>query len=275
MRLANTELEYLRTSLTSDPVLRPDSRHVDQFRPVKSQIDILPMANGSSRVTASDGSDCIVGVKVKVVPQHTDLVDVSVDIAGVKDNDPFPRSLAVVLKQVIDSCPEITEKTLILNPKYAFKLYIDCVALSYTSHPLLILSIAIFQALKSTKLPLKLTAFNDDQEGLKSADEVEIPQFDEDWTESVNLCPSNWTPPLLFIVAIVGKTVIIDPTLSEEQVAEASMFLTWKNGQVCAPIRTLDLGSAPFVGTFDPQTVFKAYEIVEQCAPKLEQYLMN
>ena len=240
-----------------------------------SEIDILPMANGSSRVRAADGSECIVGVKASVVATHSQLIDVSVDVAGLKDNDTLPNSLAVVLKQVLNACPEITEGSLILNPRYAFRLFVDCVVLSYASNPLSMLSIAIFQALKSTRLPLKLGVAGEDQELIKKGDEVEIPQFDDDWSASVPLCPAGWTPPLLFITAAVGPAVIMDPTTQEEAVSEASIFITWKNGHIAAPIRVLDSLPGPFMGPFDPELVFDAYSLVEECAPQVEKELME
>lgn len=275
MKLSNTELEYLRVSLTGSPSVRPDSRQPGQFRPVDAEIDILPTAYGSSRVRAADGSECIVGIKTKVVPSHSNLVDVSVEIAGLKDNDQFPNSLAVVLKQVLSACPEIINGSLILNPTYAFRLFVDCIVLSYTSHPLSLLSIAIFQALKSAKLPLQLGKTPDDSELTKKGDEVEIPQFSDDWSSAVPLCSSGWTPPLLFIVALVDKKVLIDPTTSEEAVSEASLIVTWKNGRVAAPIRTLHSTSGTFSGGFDSELVFEAYSLVEECAPQVEASLIE
>lgn len=275
MKLSNTELEYLRVSLTGSPIVRPDSRQPGQFRPVDAEIDILPTANGSSRVRAADGSECIVGIKTEVVPSHSNLVDVSVEIAGLKNNDQLPNSLGVVLKQVLSACPEVTQRSLILNPTYAFKLFVDCVVLSYTSHPLSLLSIAIFQALKSAKLPQQLGVTGEDSELVKKGDEVEIPQFSDDWSSALPLCPPGWTPPLLFIVALVGHKVIIDPTISEEAVSEASLFVTWKNSRVAAPIRTLDSTSGTFLGAFDPELVFEAYSLVEECAPQVEASLLE
>ncbi|GMM52082.1 exosome non-catalytic core subunit [Starmerella bacillaris] len=279
MKLSNTELEFLRTSLTGTPVIRPDSRHAGQLRPIESEIDILPMTYGSARVRAPDGSDCIVGVKAKVVNRHDDLIDVSVDIAGLKDNDALPNSLALVLKQVLDSCPEITNNALIINDKYGFNLSVDCVVLSYSSHPLVILSAAIFQALKSTHLPKQLDSLemdeNMDLTKTKTADEAEIPQFDDDWSQSVPLCPEGWTPPLLFIVSAINNTVVIDPTINEQLVAEASMFFTWKNSKVSAPIETLNTGSTPYLGAFAPELLLEAYSLVENCAPALEQSLLS
>lgn len=277
MNLSNAELEYLRTSLTSEPIVRADSRHAGQFRPLESEIDILPMANGSARVKASDGSDCIVGVKVNVVNRTTDLVDLTVDISGYKDNDPFPQSLTVVLKQVITSCPEITEGTLLINSKFAFNLTVDCVVFHCSSHPLVILSAAIFQALRSARLPEPI----DDKEQMdvdfsntRNADEAEIPQFNDDWSQSIPLCPSNWTPPVLLLVAFIENTVIVDPTVSEQSVADASMFFTWKNTKISGPIRTINLGSSPYCGAFNPQLLLNAYSLVEECAPLLEESLL-
>lgn len=278
MKLSRVELEYLRASLASAPIVRPDSRHAGQMRPVVSEIDVLPMANGSARVRAPDGSDCLVGIKAKVVSSHTDLIAVSVDIAGMKDNEPLPNSLALELKQMLLACPELTADSLLINNKYAFRVSVDCVVFHYSSHPLVILSAAIFQALKSTRLPRSTedTSLMDvDFSGGKSAEEAEVPQFDDDWSQSVPLCPSGWTPPLLLIVALVGSSVIVDPTISEQMIAEASLFITWKNSQVSAPIKTISSGSTPYCGAFDPSLLLDAYSLVEECAPALVQRLQD
>lgn len=253
-----SEQEYLRSSLVTVPIIRPDSRGVEQFRPLISEINFLPTNYGSARVRTTDGSECVVGVKAKVQPSHKDLIQVSVDILGLREKDLFQMELATILQQALVACPEITRK-LKLTPEYAFTLYVDCIVISHTSYPLGLISCAVFQALKATKLPRMLKS--EAEKGVVH----EIPQFDDDWNESVPLC-ENWTPPILFIVVIVGSSVIIDPSEAEEQVAEAGICVTWKNSAISGPTRSVYLNNT-FAGSFDTEKLFAAYDLVEQCAP--------
>lgn len=259
MRYSVTEQEYLRQSLVESTPVRPDSRRIGQFRPIETDVDILPMTNGSASVRTADGAECIVGVKAKVIPSHEDLVEVSVEVPGQKESDSLPQSLSVALGQALDACP-LLQDALYITPKYAFRLYVDCVILSYTSHPLGLVSAGVFQALKATRLPLKIEAPSEET----AVDEV--PQFSDDWSQSTPLC-KGWTPPVLFVVALVGPTALVDPTEAEETVAEAAVCITWKNGEIAAPLRTLDIGTGAYSGPFDQQLISTAYDLIEAAAP--------
>lgn len=263
MKYSVSELAYLRTSLSSQPLIRPDSRKRTQLRPVDSSIDILPAANGSASVTASDGSECIVGLKTKVVKSHTDLIEVCVDINGVKDNDALISSLNSSLQHMLLSCPQLLEK-LYLNHSYSYRLFVDCVVLSSSSHPLGLLSLGIFQALKTAKLakmiPSDATGENDQID--------EIPQFYDSWDEAVRLC-DTWTPPVMLIVAVIGQNVILDPTHVEQQVAEAVLCLAWKDHKVASPIRTMDTKASIYTNGFSPARLLEVYDLVEEAGPSL------
>lgn len=261
-----TEQEYLRQSLANSTPVRLDSRRVGQFRPLETDVDILPMTNGSASVKTADGAECIVGVKAKVTASHNDLVEVSVEVPGQKDTDSLPQSLGVSLIQALYACPQL-QNALYITPTYAFKLYVDCVILSYTSYPLGLVSAGVFQALKATRLPLKIESSEDTPVD-------EIPQFNDDWSLSVPLC-DGWTPPVLFVVALVGPTALVDPTDAEETVAEAAICITWKDGHIAAPLRTIDIGTGSYSGPFDQRLVFTAYDLIEAAAPSIIEHFVE
>ncbi|CAN6616414.1 exosome complex component Rrp42p [Trichomonascus vanleenenianus] len=249
MKLSPAELSYLKDSLASKPnALRPDSRHASQFRPVEGSTNFLPTANGSARVRLSDGAECIVGVKGKVVKSaaKTDLVSVDVDISGVRDDHPMPNVLATTLQSTLLHEDQLIA-SLKLTSRFSFKLYIDAVVLSHHSHPLTLLSFTTYLALMSTRLPL-LTSSTDD------ATAEEIPVFHDDWDEARPIC-GEWKPPLLFLVAVVGDNVLIDPTEEEEAVSETGLFIGWSNGSVKSPLRSVDLAGGS--GNLTPVTGIK------------------
>lgn len=267
MKLSPAELSYLKDSLKSTPPVRPDARKPDQFRPLVSTTNFLPTANGSARIRTSDGSECIVGVKAKVVKteQETDLINVDVDIPGFKDNHPLPNDLSATLQNVLMT-PQL-KKALKLTSRFSFKLFIDGLILSHSSHPLGLLSFTIYQALLCTRLPL-LTSSTDDSKA------EEIPVFHDDWDQSAYLCgedvddTTNWKPPLLFLVAVVGENVILDPSEDEEQVSEAGMFIGWANGSLAAPLKMIDLGGVRTSG-LRPKVISKAYKLVTSSASEV------
>ena len=88
MVLSISEKSYLYDSLALTPSIRPDGRKPHQFRPIEVYTNFLPSSNGSSRIIASDGSECIVSVKTKVVNHfmEDDLFHVEIDIAKERDD---------------------------------------------------------------------------------------------------------------------------------------------------------------------------------------------
>ncbi|KAL8829807.1 MAG: hypothetical protein Q9170_006009 [Blastenia crenularia] len=64
--LSPSELNYIYTSLSLNPSIRPDGRSSTSFRPLVAETDLLPTANGSARLCFADGTEAIVGVKAEV-----------------------------------------------------------------------------------------------------------------------------------------------------------------------------------------------------------------
>lgn len=276
--LSPAELSYLRSSLESNPPVRPDARVVSQFRPLQATTNFLPTANGSARVRTADGGECIVGIKAKVVRLNASslsqkdypvdrLVAVDVDISGLRDDHSSPTMIAATIQQMLIRSQILGGSRLRLTSRFAFKLFIDALVISSTSNPLNLLSLAVYLALMSTRLP-KLISSTDD-----SAAE-EIPIFDDDWDHSLPLtsaitdssCSKTthdtavFKPPLLFIFAVVGDNLLIDPSRDEETVAEGGLLIGWENGKVTAPIRFVELGPGRTKG-IQPEITARAYKL--------------
>ena len=151
-QLSPVELSYLHSSLSSVPPIRSDGRTATQFRTLTAETDILPSANGSAHLSFSDGSEATVGVKVEVgktessgaaqatqedvgmdlgeeraeakIRGRAEWVELSVDIAGLRDDDPLLVFLSEMLREGLLSGSGLADR-LVINKRWHFKLYID------------------------------------------------------------------------------------------------------------------------------------------------------
>ncbi|VVT56147.1 uncharacterized protein SAPINGB_P004858 [Magnusiomyces paraingens] len=270
VRLSPAEYSYLRSSLETVPPVRPDARTVAQFRPLQAATNFMPTCYGSARVRTADGGECIVGVKAKVARTvSAKLINVSIDMSGTRDDDPALANIALTFEKLLQDSPILTAEKLRLTSRFSFTLFIDALVLAHNgNNPLNLLSLTIYLALMSTRLP-KLISSTDD-----SAAE-EIPVFDDDWENSVPLTgliqgqapaprhdllldgkqitpeqaalfykTTPWKPPILFVFAVIGNSILIDPSLEEEAVADGTLTIGWQQGKVVAPLRYLETYSS-------------------------------
>lgn len=315
-KLSPAEYSYLRTSLESDPPIRTDARSFSQYRPLQAATNFMPTCYGSARVRTADGGECIVGIKAKVtrtssptssliteaqvdnatassestqsVPKPAplpQLIKVNVDMAGVRDDDPTLVNIGSTLQRLLQESPILTAEKLRLTSRFSFTLYVDALVLSHQgSNPLTLVSLTVYLALLTTRLP-RLVSSTDD-----SAAE-EIPVFDDDWENSVplagnvsskgttrgaedaemtdaqekqsssrrksNSIPQHstyyrttpWKPPFVFVFAVIGDNILIDPSVEEEAVADGILTIGWQQGRVIAPLRYVETCSASAVSS--------------------------
>lgn len=247
--LSPAELSYIHTSLASSPPLRPDGRSSTSFRPLQAETGVLPATNGSAHVSFSDGSECIVGVKLEVErtaqsvrPQQDarngdgDAMDVdskkenqqplgrkewiSLNLnpsGGMRDDDPSLVYLDSMLSEPLrhTSLPS----RLVINHRWHWHLYIDVLLISVTglaSYPLPLLSMATNLALRDTRVPR-----------MKSEGE-EDPVADDDWDASIWLYPRKGAekPPITLLVITVSDNTIFDPSHSELAVADSILAVS-------------------------------------------------
>ena len=272
MVLSVTESSYIYDSLVSSNPTRPDSRKPNQYRPLKANCGFLPNSNGSSRIFNADSTECITSVKAKVVRncKKSDLINVEIDIYGERDSSTLTQHLTTMIKQSLNDSFDYS--VLKLTNKYYFQLYIDVSVLylpedfnysSYTLYSILsLISMGVYLALKSAKLPLLVSEKED-------FEVEEEPTFSDDWEASTYLIPrdpsKSFQPALVFVVGAVGNTVIIDPSLEEEQIIEHGIGITWSNGRITTPIQSLTLSSSNTKG-LKPALIFKAIEVVRNVA---------
>lgn len=281
MVLSVAESTYIYDSLIASNPTRPDARNISQYRPLKANCGFLPNSNGSSRIYNADGIECITSVKAKVVRSSkiSELINVDIDIFGERDNTTLVQHLNTLVKESLSNSFDYS--VLKLTGKYYFQLYVDISILylpedftysSYTLYSILsLISMSVYLALKSTKLPL-LVSDKDD------FDVEEEPTFSDDWEASTYLIPrgteKSFRPALIFIVGVAADTVIIDPSLEEEQILEHGMCITWSTSKVSAPIQSLTLSSAKTKG-LKPIILAKSTQLVETVAKDVVTALDN
>ncbi|OLN95342.1 Exosome complex component RRP42 [Colletotrichum chlorophyti] len=253
--LSPAELAYLHSTLSLTPLIRPDGRKADQFRPLTAETGILPGTNGSARVCFSDGTEAIVGVKAEIEKTvqplsgetdgaeeeaatarkgkraagaredegeargRSEWLEIAVEIPGSRDDDAATVFLANMLSEALLADGEFSKK-LRINNRFHWKLYLDILLISPPlSYPLPLLSLTTHLALLATRLPR-----------LKSEGD-EDPMFDDDWEASTHLYPreaqgTGSRPPITLLVIAVGGNIIFDPAREELAVAESALAVS-------------------------------------------------
>ncbi|KAK0878889.1 Exosome complex component rrp42 [Friedmanniomyces endolithicus] len=231
--LSPAELQYLHTSLSQDPPIRPDGRSPTQFRPLVAETDILPSTNGSARICFPDGTEAMVGVKAEVEKTREggqnvkgevdgktgkdeemgddsnrsarsgrgwgEWVEIGIEIPGIRDDDALPIFLSAMLTEALLADAGLKD-TLWINTRFHWRLYIDILLLSQPlSYPLPLLSLTTHLALLSTRLPSLISERDED------------PLFNDDWEASTHLYPrskadgsSAQRPPITLLVMSVA-----------------------------------------------------------------------
>ena len=255
--LSPAELDYLHSSLSLSPPIRPDGRSPTQFRPLIAETDLLPGTYGSARICFADGTEAIAGVKAEVekaagAPSSLNgasaasrkkrrqgekaWVETSLEVPGYRDDDALPVFLAAMLNEALLATGDLEGK-LEINDRFHWRLYIDILLLSPpTSYPIPLLSLTTHLALLSAKLPRLVSEEQDD------------PLFDDDWDAAVPLYPTMTSaskvkakapsssqpstvalPPITLLVASVGSSppkIFFDPSREEITVADALLAVS-------------------------------------------------
>jgi exosome complex component RRP42 len=161
--LSPAELSYLHKSLSQTPPIRPDGRSPTQFRPLVAESEILPSANGSARICFADGTEAVVGIKAEVEKSaghgrdyagetekdnglgtaggaeiemggmgqgdegrkgRDAWVEVQIEMAGYRDDDPLPVFLGAMLRESLLATEGLKDR-LYINHRFHWRLYID------------------------------------------------------------------------------------------------------------------------------------------------------
>lgn len=288
--LSPAELSYLRTSLASVPPIRPDARTPTTFRPMVGELDLLPSAHGSSRLIFADGGECIVGIKTVVeqtmiagVKTGPPPVEISVDIAGARDDDPLATFLANMVAETVDQ--RLVDKLKIgKDGAWGWRLYIDvrrprlfmqCAGMGLwlvrqillltppISHPATLLSLATHLALRSTRLPKLISEPNEE------------PMFDNDWEASLLLYTGDEgdVPAITLLVAAVEENMFFDPTREEMSVADCVLGISINAAGSIIGLRTLETDGMSMEGGVARKVVRNVITETKTVAPEVFEAL--
>ena len=65
--LSKAEKSYIQSSLLANPPLRSDGRSLNDYRSINLETGVVPLANGSARVSIGvGGTEVLAGVKLEV-----------------------------------------------------------------------------------------------------------------------------------------------------------------------------------------------------------------
>ncbi|KAL1956930.1 hypothetical protein VTO42DRAFT_6677 [Malbranchea cinnamomea] len=162
-------------------------------------------------------------------------VEISIEIPGLRDDDPLPVFLAEMMREALvgsgtgsiaqGGMPEGLKGRLVINQGWHWRIYIDILLLSPPlSYPLPLLSLTTHLALLSTKLPRLISKNEED------------PLFDDDWDAAEYLYPRAdssfrstqhlFRPPVTLLVVSVGENIIFDPSREEIAVADSVLAVS-------------------------------------------------
>ncbi|HID71631.1 MAG TPA: exosome complex protein Rrp42 [Thermoplasmata archaeon] len=227
---------------------RIDNRELDEFRPIKVEINPVSVAEGSAKVSIGD-TTVLVGIKADVGTPYPDRPEDGVLITNAElipmaspdfEAGP-PDQNAIELARVVDrgvrESGMLNTKALCLTPnEKVFLLFADIHVLDYCGNLFDASSLATVLALKNAVI---------------SSDRFE--ELEEDFPiETVE------TPVSVTFVKI-ADVILVDPSLEEEKVAQARLTVTTDSQ---GNIRAMQKG---FKGRF---TVKEIDEIVEQAIKK-------
>ncbi len=208
---------------------RIDERPPESYRPIQIQVGLIEKANGSAQVYLGQ-SKVLVGIKVQTGEPFPDTPDEGVltvnaelvPLASPSFEPGPPSEQAIELARVVDrgirESKAIDVKSLVLQKgKKVQVVYIDVYVLDHDGNLIDAAAMASLAALVNAKVS---------KVEMKGDEVVTKPGHH-------SLPVNNY--PVAVTFAKVDKTILVDPSLEEEQVMSARLTVTIdKNGSICA-----------------------------------------
>jgi len=200
---------------------RFDKRKLDEFRKITIETGVSKNAEGSARVKIGE-TDVIVGIKMDVSPPYADSANkgnISVSAELLPTSSPRfesgpPKFSAIETARVIDRIVRESkfidlEKLCIKEGEKVWTVYIDIYSLNDDGNLLDAAGIGAIAALKNSKMP-------------KYDEETGKVLFGE-WTNEK--IPLSKSIPISITFYKIGESIIVDPTLEEEDIIETRVTL--------------------------------------------------
>ena len=234
---------------------RADGRKFDEFRPISVEVGIINKAEGSSRVMIGQ-SQVVVGIKVQPGEPFPDTPDTGVIITNLElvplaspsfETGP-PREDAIELARVVDrgvreSGAIDLSKLCIESGQKVWMVFIDVHVLDHDGNLMDAASLGAIAALMNTTMPNSRYGFGED---------TKLPLKD---------IPAGITG------VKIGNTIMLDPSLDEENVASCKLtVITNKEGALAGMQKS-------GVGTLTPDEVKYIVHIAKDKANVLREKL--
>ena len=208
---------------------RIDERGPESYRPIQIQVGLIEKANGSAQVHLGK-SKVLAGIKVQTGTPFPDTPDEGVltvnaelvPLASPSFEAGPPSEAAIELSRVVDrgirESKALDMKSLVLQKgKTVQVVYVDIYVLDHDGNLIDAASMAALAALVNSKVS-KMEVKGD--EVINKGGHHQLPL-------------NNY--PVAVTFAKVDRTIVVDPSLEEEQVMNARLTVTIdKNGDICA-----------------------------------------
>ncbi len=211
---------------------RMDNRKFDEFRKIKIETNIIKKAEGSARVTIGN-TQVISGIKMDIGEPYPDTPDSGVMTTAAElipmaspdfESGP-PDQKSIELARVVDrgireSKIIDVDKLCIIPSEKVWMVFIDIHILDYDGNLFDAASLASLAALMTAKVPIeRLTPILENL--IEKYPSIE--KYLKDHTKDFPLPLSN--PPISCTSAKFNDIVVIDPSLDEEEIAEARLTI--------------------------------------------------
>ncbi len=245
---------------------RFDGRKPDEFRDISIEVGVSKNAEGSARVKLGN-SEVLVGVKLGIGEPYADspnkgnlmVTSELMPLSSKRFESGPPTIESIELARVIDRMIRESkiidlEKLCIEEGKKVWTVFIDIYSMNANGNLLDAAGIGAVLALKNAKIPKY-----DKKEGKVLYGEP----------SDVNV-PLKKDLPVSITVHKIGKNLIVDPSLEEEDISETRMTIGIINGS----IHSMQKGNS---GTFDMEEFNQAVDLAEKVwknvFSKLSKYL--
>jgi exosome complex component RRP42 len=209
---------------------RADSRKFDDYRLIEIEIGYVPKAEGSARVKIGN-TQVVTGIKMDLGDPYPDTPDSGVMTTAAEmipmaspdfESGP-PREDAIELARVVDRGireSEIieVEKLCIVPGEKIWMVFIDIHIIDYDGNLFDAASLASLAALMTAKVPIQRI------KPMLEKIQEKYPEI----AKYLNEHPENYPlplrePPISCTSAKFGNVIVMDPSLDEEEIAEARL----------------------------------------------------
>jgi len=231
---------------------RLDGRDLDEYREIKFKVGVIERAEGSAEVLIG-ATRVLTGVKIEVGKPYPDVPDKGVLIVNAElvplasptfEPGP-PDENAIELARVVDRALRSAEvvdfgKLCLIPGEKVLLLYVDVYVLNHAGNLIDASALSALLALMTAKVPV----YEVSEAGVEKTGEYKP-------LELLN-------KPITVTMAKIGNTIVVDPSLDEEEVMDARLTISVDSqGRVCA----VQKGGS---GYFTPEEVEKCVDLAFQ-----------